>query len=348
MMAAQHIIRALKQAVLPSDVAAFWQDHIAPMHSAESRGRLLAITPASDQAVTLTIEPNRAFKGFTAGQHVTVSARVNGAWVARSYSPRYLAGSINGAFKITVQRVTNGRFSQWAHDKARLGDWLKLSDAYGELRLPAGNAPVLMLAAGSGITPFLSLLQSAPLQRPTQLHYWVKARENACHLDELQALQTREQNFQLTLHITEGDRAATRLNTQHVTDCLIGTELMACGPAGFIATANALASTHGLALQSEAFTLPLVVSDATQLVNITLARSGKVVQVASGAALLPALEAQGVSLASGCRRGICNTCACGKSKGVSENIITQLRDDGDTPGLRLCISSARSDLVLDI
>jgi ferredoxin-NADP reductase len=347
-MAAQHIIHALKHAVLPSDVAAFWQDHFAPMQSAEARGRMIAITPASDQAVTLTIEPNRAFSGFAAGQHVTVSARVNGAWVARSYSPRHLPGSSQRAFQITVQRVANGRFSQWADDSANIGDWLKLSEAYGDMRLPSGNTPLLMLAAGSGITPFLSLLQGVRLLRPTHLHYWVKARENACHLDELLALQAREQNFQLTLHITEGDSAAARLNTQHMINCLVGTELMACGPAGFIATAKALASVHGLALQSEAFTLPIVVSDATELVNITLARSGKVVQVASGAPLLPALEAYGMSLASGCRRGICNTCACGKSKGVSENIITQVRDDGDTPGLRLCISSARSDLVLDL
>ncbi|MFD0949894.1 flavin reductase family protein [Paraperlucidibaca wandonensis] len=344
-MAAQQIIRALTNAVIPSDVAAFWQDHLAPMKSAEPRGRLIAITPASARAITLTIEPNRAFTGFRAGQHITISTRVNGAWVARSYSPRLVSGATSGAFQITVQRVANGRFSQWAHDAASIGDWLKLSDAYGDLALPENNAAVMMLAAGSGITPFLSLLQSTPLQRNTSLQYWVKTPEDACHLDELLALQAHEPNFHFTLHSTQ---IGERLNASHLTDCDANTEIMACGPAGFIATATALASERSLALQSEAFSLPMIVSDATQMVSITLARSGKVVQIASGAALLPALEAQGIALASGCRRGICNTCACSKRQGISENIITQMRDDGDNPGLRLCISSARSDLTLDL
>jgi ferredoxin-NADP reductase len=344
-MAAQQIIRALTHAVLPSDVVAFWQDHLAPMKSAEPRGRLIAITPASARAITLTIEPNRAFTGFRAGQHITISARVNGAWVARSYSPRLVAGTTSGAFQITVQRVTNGRFSQWAHDAASIGDWVKLSEAYGDLVLPENNAAVMMLAAGSGITPFLSLLQNMPIERNTSLQYWVKTAEDACHLEELLALQAREPKFHFTLHSTE---ISERLNASHLTNCLAGTEIMACGPAGFIATATALASAQSLRLQSEAFSLPMTVSDATQMVSITLARSGKVVQVASGAALLPALEAQGITLASGCRRGICNTCACSKQQGISENIITQMRDDGDNPGLRLCISSARSNLTLDL
>ncbi|REH37806.1 ferredoxin-NADP reductase [Paraperlucidibaca baekdonensis] len=347
-MAAQQIITALKNAIAPADVAAFWQDHVAPLRSAEPRGKITHITPASAHAVALTIKPNKAFAGFRAGQHITVSAAINGAWVARSYSPSALA---SGELQITVQQVPNGRFSHWAQTQASIGDWLKLSAPYGELAWPASTAPVIMLAAGSGITPFLSLLNE-PLTRPTQLQYWVKTREHACHIDQLIALAAREPLFQFNLYCTESEQAP-RLHAEHVvsastTDKSPRPELMACGPAGFIACAEAIASAQGLPLQSEAFSLPVVISDATQLVNITLARSGKVVQVIAGEPLLPALEAQGITPASGCRRGICNTCACGKASGVSENIITQARHDGDSPGLKLCINSARSDLTLNV
>lgn len=347
-MAAQQILRSLRNAILPADLAAFWQDHLAPLRSTDPRGRVLAIRPASAQAVTLTIAPNKAFRGFAPGQHITVSAQIDGAWVARSYSPRLALANTEGTFEITVQRVTNGRFSQWAQHAARVGDWLKLSDSYGDLGWPASVTPVLMLAAGSGITPFLSLLQQTPLQRPTHLQYWVKTRDDACHLPELLELQARDKYFRFTLHCTQGEQATTRLNAAHLLECQGDTELMACGPAGFIEQARALASAQSLHIQSEAFTLPVSVSDDTQQVSITLARSGKVVQVAAGAILLPALEAQGITLASGCRRGICNTCACGKRQGISENIITRSRDDNASPGLRLCISSARSDLTLDL
>ncbi len=67
-----------------------------------------------------------------------------------------------------------------------------------------------------------------------------------------------------------------------------------------------------------------------------------------GESLLVALEAQGLRPASGCRMGICNTCSCGKQSGVTRHTHTGELAGEPVSALKLCISSAATDLVLDL
>ncbi|RZI80550.1 MAG: 2Fe-2S iron-sulfur cluster binding domain-containing protein, partial [Rubrivivax sp.] len=83
-------------------------------------------------------------------------------------------------------------------------------------------------------------------------------------------------------------------------------------------------------------------------VRITLALTGRSLEVPAGEALLPALEAQGLNLPSGCRMGICNTCSCPKQTGVTQNLYTGDQDDAPTSALRLCVNRACTDLTLDL
>ena len=61
-----------------------------------------------------------------------------------------------------------------------------------------------------------------------------------------------------------------------------------------------------------------------------------------------ALEAQGVHPAHGCRMGICNTCACGKLSGTTQDLNTGDRDAEPNSALRICVNRACSDLTLDL
>jgi ferredoxin len=83
-------------------------------------------------------------------------------------------------------------------------------------------------------------------------------------------------------------------------------------------------------------------------VAVTLAKSGRTLQLPRGASLLAALEAEGVKPAYGCRMGICNTCACGKRSGQTRHLLTGALEGEPVSALRLCVNSASSDLVLDL
>ena len=64
--------------------------------------------------------------------------------------------------------------------------------------------------------------------------------------------------------------------------------------------------------------------------------------------LLESAEAAGARPAYGCRMGICNTCVCPKSQGSTTNLLDGSTQHDATQALKICVSSARSDLTLDL
>ncbi len=98
--------------------------------------------------------------------------------------------------------------------------------------------------------------------------------------------------------------------------------VLACGPGGFVDTARELLAAQARSFRAEAFTPPPSRLDDTGEAIITLQRSGRTLSVPRGQSLLTALEAQGLKPASGCRMGICNTCACGKASGTTRHLHT--------------------------
>ncbi len=334
----------------------FWAGKLNPSWSwDQTLARVVSRQNAASDAVTLVLQANRHYRGFVPGQHLNVTVEVDGVRYTRSYSPSPVAGRPR-QLAITVKRVAGGRVSGWLCDQARPGDVLRLGEAYGEMTLAAVSGDLVLLAAGSGITPFLGMLRTqAELGMPRRitLLYWARQRDELCCEPELSALATRFPNFRLQPVLTR-DAAdpdhGERLQAGHLAmlpptgDATV----FACGPAGFVATARELVADTSARFIGEAFTAPVVVDDRGELVRVQLTRSRRELFVASGQPLLAALEAQGLKPAFGCRMGICNTCACGKQEGTTEDVRTGERRPEPSAALRICISSARTDLILDL
>ena len=123
--------------------------------------------------------------------------------------------------------------------------------------------------------------------------------------------------------------------------------VLACGPGGFVDTARALLG-GAASFQAEAFSAPAAPAGEGGFVQVELARSGRILTLPRGVPLLAALEAEGVKPKSGCRMGLCNTCACGKRAGTTRHLLDGLEDAEPATALRLCVAVPRTDLVLDL
>lgn len=319
--------------------------------------RIVAREAASSDAVTLVLKPNRHWRGFAPGQHVNLGVEVDGTRFTRSYSlcdvPRR-----DGRIAITVKAVDGGKVSRHLHANARVGDVLDIGPAFGALALPADNEPVLLLAAGSGITPLMALLRqhaARGMPAPITLLYWSRRREQHCYTDELRALVAMHPRFDLHLVLTgeaafTGDEAQGRIDATLLSTLapdFAQRHVLACGPGGFVDTARALCA-DARSFDAESFSPPPRTVEDTGTATVTLARSGRTLDVPRGQSLLEALEAHGLKPASGCRMGICNTCACGKSEGSTRHRHTGDIEHEPVSALRLCINSAAGDLVLDL
>lgn len=357
-------LQTLVQSVFSPTAFDFWVSHLNPTWSWQRPlARIVARQIASQDCVTLTLKPNRHAQPFLAGQHINITAEINGARFTRSYSPSMVPNQAN-VFTITVKRMSGGKFSNWLHEHAKIGDVLELGAPFGEMTLSNVYQKHVFLAAGSGITPFLSLIHEWVAQGAlgeVTLIYWAKTQTELCFVEAFSALTQKYSNLHVYYALTQEQTPQNFQTPNHfiyerINQSLLDTlvpdlnqrVVYSCGPAAFVEQARRLTQEQAKDFYGEAFGLPLITHDSTEQVNIHLTKSNRTIRVASGEPLLAALEAQGLKPESGCRMGICNTCVCTKQAGTTEHILTQERDTEAGSSVRICISSARSDLTLDL
>lgn len=356
------LLKRLAEVVLAPQAFDFWASRLHPAWSwSRPLARIVERRPESRDTCTLVLQPNRHWRGFSPGQHLNVSAEIDGTRVTRSYSLSD-APRADGRIAITVKAIPGGKLGRHLCETARIGDVLDLGPAFGDMTLPARSEGAwLFLAAGSGITPFMAMIRAqaaAGMPMPITLAYWARSRDEQCFVDELRALAARHPNFTFAPVLTR-DAVADGAHRARINAALLDAicpdldarRVYACGPDGFVAAARALAGPRAKAFHAEAFTPPAriaaEVEDVGQ-VTLTLARSGRTLDVPRGVSLLSALEDAGLKPASGCRMGLCNTCACGKRAGVTRHLHTGDVEHEPVSALRLCTHSARTDLTLDL
>lgn len=346
------IVTPLRDAVFNADVFDFWSRKVHPLWSwQQPLAQIVAKHAESADSMTLVLKPNRHVSRFIAGQHLNIGVEIDGRRLSRSYSPRYRA---DGRIAITVKRIVGGKVSTWLCEQAKLGDTMLLTAPYGDMTLSEKPEHAVFMAAGSGITPFMSLIQAhATAGLRMTLLYWVRDEASACFADQLQVLAAEHATLNVQILMTQAKAgiATSRISLEQVQALvpeLVNAQFYACGPAGFVSSASAIAKLLQRPFLGEAFSLPELVAGSGEQVQIYLAKSRKSISVAAGEPLLSALEAAGLQPAHGCRRGICNTCACPKSSGTTRNMLTQEEQHESVSGLRLCISAACSNLTLDL
>lgn len=130
---------------------------------------------------------------FTQGQHLTLRAVVDGEEIRRSYSICSAVGEPN--LRIAIKRVAGGRFSNWANDHLTSGTVVEVMPPMGRFNFPIDpNNPrrYLAFAAGSGITPVLSILKTTLAGEPGSsftLVYGNRATSSVIFREELAELK---------------------------------------------------------------------------------------------------------------------------------------------------------------
>jgi ferredoxin-NADP reductase len=350
-------LRRLIHACVAPSVFDFWASRLDRSWTWDRPlARVVERRAESRDAVTLVLKPNRHWRGFSAGQHLNVTAEIDGAAVTRSYSLSD-APRADGRVAITVKRIEGGKLSTHLFERACVGDVLSVGPAFGEMTWPKSNDARLFLAAGSGITPLMALVRehaARGMPSPLTLLYWARTREELCFADELLALADAHPDFAVHCILTresDNDAPTGRLDAAQLASLVPDAaqrHVYACGPRGFVDTARALVAPQSPSFHAEAFTPPEPSFEDTGEAVVTLQRSGRTLTVPRGQSLLTALEAQGLKPKSGCRMGICNTCSCGKSAGATRDLNTGEVRTEPASALRLCISAAAGDLELDL
>lgn len=160
------------------------------------RLKIASVQHETRDAVAITFavpaELESAFR-FAPGQHLTVRAFIEGKEMRRSYS--VCAGTHERRLRIAIKRNPGGVFSNWANDRVHAGDTLEVMTPLGHFHVPldaAHRKHYVAFAAGSGITPVLSIVASTLATEPHSrftLVYGNRASSTVMFREELAALK---------------------------------------------------------------------------------------------------------------------------------------------------------------
>ncbi|MBU3010989.1 ferredoxin--NADP reductase [Polaribacter vadi] len=129
---------------------------------------------------------------FEAGQYITLQKVINGEEIRRAYS--ICSSPKSDEIRVAIKAVENGTFSKYATSELKAGDEIEISAPEGRFELkPEANKNYIAFAAGSGITPILSMIKTVLENEPTSkftLVYGNKTAADTIFYDELNSLQT--------------------------------------------------------------------------------------------------------------------------------------------------------------
>ena len=227
--------------------------------------RVAAVERLTEDAVVVTFdvpeELREAFR-FDAGQHLSVRSAALGEDVRRNYS--ICAPATGGPLRIGVKRVPDGLFSTYAAERLQPGDVLDVMTPSGTFTAPldpAQHKRYVAVAAGSGITPVLSILATVLEVEPDStaaLVYVNRRTSTVMFLEELEDLKDRyTQRFQL-IHVlgqemTEVEMLSGRLDVDRLSrilDTLLPVEEVdewfLCGPLAMTDSVRAVLLQRGV------------------------------------------------------------------------------------------------------
>ncbi len=158
---------------------------------------------------------------FTQGQYITIRKYFNGEEIRRSYS--LCTSPLDNEFRVAVKKMYDGIFSSYANSELKIGDELEVMPPMGKFftSLSANQSKnYVAFAAGSGITPIMSLLKTVLRTEPQSnftLFFGNKNVESIIFREELEALKNQFMGKLSLIHILSRENIGAPLFQGHIT-----------------------------------------------------------------------------------------------------------------------------------
>lgn len=340
------------------------------------------VEPQTRDAVAITFAVPDALRDtfrYEPGQHLTLKATIDGVDVRRSYS--ICSGRDEKTLRIAIKRAQGGVFSTWAHAALKAGDTLEVMPPLGHFALPldpAARHHYVGFAAGSGITPLLSIVKTTLEGEPhahVTLFYGNRASGTVMFRDELADLKDRFLDRFNLVHVLSREAQDIDLLHGRIDRARAGALLdrwvplaevdavYVCGPEGMMADAAAALRERGypdakVRIERFASSIPKHEHQVARMPPAGRTET-EVTVVIDGIRkhytldrtrenLLEAALANGIELPYSCKGGVCSTCRCRLVEGeVDMDVNFALEDYEVARGFVLaCQSYPATDKVV--
>ena len=298
---------------------------------------------------------------FRQGQHLTLKAEIDGEDIRRSYS--LCSSPLENEWRVAVKQIPGGKFSTYANDILKIGDTIEVmppSGTFGVNVNPDTAKNYLFFAAGSGITPILSMIRThlaAEANATCKLFYVNKTAKSIIFKEELEQLRNRyfgrlEIYYFLTKEKRDIDLFNGRLDAEKMAvltktfiDIPDTSEVFLCGPEDMVNFVSHYLIDAGLRkelIHFELFVSGLSKEDIERVerlaqqnvegVEITIVDGGKefhFTMTKDYDTILDAALGAGVDLPFACKGGVCCTCKCKVIEGSVEMKVNYALEEAE-------------------
>jgi ring-1,2-phenylacetyl-CoA epoxidase subunit PaaE len=316
---------------------------------------------------------------FAPGQNISIKKNIDGAEVRRSYS--ICSAPFENELRIAVKKVEGGIFSTFANTQLKAGDVLDIMPPAGKFNTPlqpANKKNYIAIAAGSGITPVISLIKATLKEEPLSsftLIFGNKNRQSIIFFEELEAIKNKYLNRFVFINILSREKTDTAINfgridekklleLSRLVDYITADEFFICGPEEMIFCAKDFLEKSGIDKKKIHFELFTSTGgkkqdagtkkqeDTGAVSKVLLKVDGRSfdfeLPLSSDETILDAALKQGADLPFACKGGMCCTCKAKLLEGeVSMDVHWGLEEEEIEKGYILtCQSHPKTENII--
>lgn len=313
------------------------------------------ITRETAKAISISFNLPENLKNvfqFKAGQYITLKTEIEGNEVRRDYS--LCVSPKSGELKVAVKEVKDGTFSAFANNTLKVGDTIEVAPPKGRFIFEPNDSKtknIALFAAGSGITPILSIIKCAleeEIHSKVILVYGNKTTDDTMFLNELLELQHEyKERFSIQFVFSqqdEDDSIFGRIEKSTVNYVMKNKHkhievdaYYLCGPEAMIHTVKNVLTDHGIdkdRIHFELFKAAKTadvkeekVASGTTSITITVDEDTTTFEMSQKQTILEAALDEDLDAPYSCQGGICSSCLARITEGEAtmrqNNILTE-------------------------
>ncbi|EOA06496.1 phenylacetic acid degradation NADH oxidoreductase [Herbaspirillum frisingense GSF30] len=276
---------------------------------------------------------------YLPGQHLTLRSQVNGEELRRSYS--ICSAVQERRLRVAIKRAPGGLFSNWANDHLQAGQQIEVMPPMGQFNVPldaANRKHYLAFAAGSGITPMMSIIKTTLLTEPRSrftLVYANRASSSVIFKDELTDLKDSYLDRLNVVYVMSREQQDVELFNGRIDrakcDAFLASWIrlddidaaFLCGPQQMVDAIGESLQAHGLPksqIKTELFAAsvparnhtarPVIGSSQCEVTVIVDGTHNVFTMDKEKESVLEAGLKSGIDLRHSCKGGVCATCRC--------------------------------------